>query len=90
MNPHKWVRGHTTHDRFGTVTLNVDADVIGYHWIVRVCGKPVSQGRCWKFQDACLAARTAFNYRKCLDQHGPGIVPEFNLRKWFCDFTRMP
>lgn len=101
MNIHAWVRGKTHlstwQSRFGIIFGHVDADILGYHWRVTMIVRnnprrlTLMEGRCWEFRQARRAMMLAASFRKLLAFNpGPGIVSEFNFRKWFCDFTRMP
>ena len=81
------------------VVGQIDADVIGFHWTLWVYGFPgrqicVAQGRSFSGEAAMtmLNAHTAARRWMLERSHTApaGIKPEFNFRRWVCDFFQIP
>ena len=78
---------------------HVDADILGFHWTLWAYGWPgrqicIAQGRAFTLAEAeAMLTSHAACHRWMLERRTsppPGVKPEFNFRRWFCDFFRIP
>ena len=77
----------------------VDADVLGFHWTLWAYGWPgrqicIAQGRSFTLVEGVeMLRRQQLAHRWWINRRTsppPAVKVEFNLRRWICDFFRIP
>lgn len=98
-----WLRGEFytwTWDLTNCIAVGIaERDLIGFHWTLTVYGWAgrrivIAQGRSFTMveaQSALCSHMMAHRWMLERSVHAPvGVLPEFNLRRWICDFFKVP